>query len=227
MMMYPGHLRGPHCVPRPSCTDRMHLREVVTVANSWPGSKDGFGAPPGAAPYVPRFLARPSRSVFGTGWRPPRFRFRVSPNVSPLLLKEGSMARKDSKRPDQGDGQELELLPEVSEQAIRELAQVFKLLSDETRLRILFYLALSENRELHVTDLCQRLGQSQPAVSHHLALLRVSGLIESRREGKHNFYSVRTDHFGDLLLSLFSAAGEVPRNKKYKFHDFTLAYTGT
>ena len=92
-------------------------------------------------------------------------------------------------------------MPEVSEQSIRELAQVFKLLSDETRLRILFYLALSENRELHVTDLCQRLGQSQPAVSHHLALLRVSGLIESRREGKHNFYSVRTDHFGELLLS--------------------------
>jgi ArsR family transcriptional regulator len=63
-------------------------------------------------------------------------------------------------------------------------------------------------------------------VSHHLALLRVSGLIESRREGKHNFYSVRTDHFGELLLSLFSAAGEVPRNKKYKFHDFILAYNG-
>ena len=80
------------------------------------------------------------------------------------------MARKDSKRPDEGNGQQLEPLPEVSEQAIRELAQVFKLLSDETRLRILFYLALSENRELHVTDLCQRLGQSQPAVSHHLAL---------------------------------------------------------
>ena len=79
------------------------------------------------------------------------------------------MARKDSKRPDEGNGQQFELLPEVSEQAIRELAQVFKLLSDETRLRILFYLALSENRELHVTDLCQRLGQSQPAVSHHLA----------------------------------------------------------
>ena len=136
------------------------------------------------------------------------------------------MARKETKRQPEDNGQGVELLPEVSEQAIRELAQVFKLLSDETRLRILFYLALSENRELHVTDLCQRLGQSQPAVSHHLALLRVSGLIESRREGKHNFYSVRTDHFGELLLSLFSAAGEVPRNKKYRFHDFVLAYSG-
>jgi ArsR family transcriptional regulator len=137
------------------------------------------------------------------------------------------MARKESKRPYEGNGdQAVDVLPEVSEQAIRELAQVFKLLSDETRLRILFYLALSENRELHVTDLCQRLGQSQPAVSHHLALLRVSGLIESRREGKHNFYSVRTDHFGELLLSLFAAAGETPRNRKYRFHDFILTYSG-
>src|SRR4051794_11377543 len=111
---------------------------------------------------------------------------------------------------------------QVSDQSIRELTNVFKLLSDETRLRILTYLA--ENQELHVTNLCDRLGQSQPAVSHHLALLRVSGLIESRREGKHNFYSVRTDAFGDLLLTLFSASGEVPR--KVRFHDFTLTYQG-
>ena len=116
----------------------------------------------------------------------------------------------------------VETMPEVSEQAVRELAQVFKLLSDETRLRILFYLA--QNSEIHVTDLCNRLGQSQPAVSHHLALLRVSGLIESRREGKHNFYSVRTDHFGELLVSLFSAAGDMPR--KVRFHDFVLTYNG-
>jgi ArsR family transcriptional regulator len=135
------------------------------------------------------------------------------------------MARKESKRPSDNNGQVVGTV-EVSDQSVRELAQVFKLLSDETRLRILFYLALSPNRELHVTDLCQRLGQSQPAVSHHLALLRVSGLIESRREGKHNFYCVRTDHFGELLLSLFRAAGEVPRNRKYRFHDFVLSYLG-
>jgi len=133
------------------------------------------------------------------------------------------MARKTtSRRTGEASGQTAEVMPEVSEQAVRELAQVFKLLSDETRLRILFYLA--QNNELHVTDLCNRLGQSQPAVSHHLALLRVSGLIESRREGKHNFYSVRTDHFGELLVNLFSAAGEVPR--KVRFHDFMLTYSG-
>jgi ArsR family transcriptional regulator len=106
--------------------------------------------------------------------------------------------------------------------AVRELVQVARLLGDETRMRILFYLV--KNQELHVTDLCDRLGQSQPAVSHHLALLRVSGLIEPRREGKHNFYSVRSEAFGDLLVTLFSAAGEPP--KKLKFHDFTLTYQG-
>src|SRR5881227_4320506 len=128
------------------------------------------------------------------------------------------MAKKSTKKAGETSGSTLAVMPPVSDQAVRELAQVFKLLSDETRLRILFYLA--QNNELHVTDLCNRLGQSQPAVSHHLALLRVSGLIEPRREGKHNFYSVRTDVFGELLLSLFSAAGEVP--KKVRFHDFVL-----
>ena len=113
-------------------------------------------------------------------------------------------------------------MPEVSEQAVRDLAQVFKLLSDETRLRILLYLA--QNSELHVTDLCNKLEQSQPAVSHHLALLRVSSLIESRREGKHNFYSVRTDTFGDMLSSLLSSTGRMP--KKVKFHEFTLTHPG-
>src|SRR3954454_8883858 len=106
------------------------------------------------------------------------------------------------------------------DEAIRDLVQVSRLLGDETRLRILFYLV--QNEELHVTDLCDRLGQSQPAVSHHLALLRVSGLIEARREGKHNFYSVRSEAFGDLLMTLFSASGELPR--KVKFHDFVLTY---
>ena len=79
--------------------------------------------------------------------------------------------------------------PQLPEQLEKDLVQVFKLLSDETRLRILLY--LTQQGELHVTALCDRLGQSQPAVSHHLALLRVAGLIEARRDGKHNFYHVR------------------------------------
>ena len=133
------------------------------------------------------------------------------------------MARKATPKPaTETVSRQPEPATSVSEQSVRELAQVFKLLSDETRMRILLYLA--QNDELHVTDLCTRLGQSQPAVSHHLALLRVSGLIEARRDGKHNFYSVRTEQFGDLLITLFSSTGEIP--KKVKFHEFTLSYSG-
>jgi DNA-binding transcriptional ArsR family regulator len=130
------------------------------------------------------------------------------------------MARK-SRKGGEGNGS-MDAMPAVTDQAVRDLAQVFKLMSDETRLRILLYLAHSG--ELHVTDLCNRLGQSQPAVSHHLALLRVSSLIEARREGKHNFYSVRTEHFGGLLVDLFSAAGTMPR--KIRFQQFLLTYEG-
>ncbi len=132
------------------------------------------------------------------------------------------MAVKTTKSANSAAKQAATATSEVSEPALRELVQVFRLLSDETRLRILFYLA--QNTELHVSDLCNRLGQSQPAVSHHLALLRVSGLIEARREGKYVFYGVRTEAFGDLLVTLFSAIGEIP--KKLKFHDFTITYQG-
>jgi ArsR family transcriptional regulator len=107
-------------------------------------------------------------------------------------------------------------------QSIYDLASAFKLLGDDTRLRILTYLI--QNGELHVTDLCERVGQNQPAISHHLALLRVSGLIEPRREGKHNFYSVNIHAFGELLARLLSASGETP--KMVKFHDFVLSYHG-
>jgi ArsR family transcriptional regulator len=114
-------------------------------------------------------------------------------------------------------------MPKATDEMIRDLVQVARLVSDETRLRILFDLV--RNGELNVTDICNRLGQSQPAVSHHLALLRVSGLIEPRREGKHNYYSVRTEAFGELLFRLFAASGEMP--KKLKFHNFSLTYNGS
>ena len=91
---------------------------------------------------------------------------------------------------------------------------------DIVRLRILAAVAAHGS----VTKAAKHLKYSQPAVSHHLALLRVSGLIESRREGKHNFYSVRKEHFGEMLTELFSATGQIP--KKVNFHNFTLTHQG-
>ncbi|WP_435015903.1 ArsR/SmtB family transcription factor [Tundrisphaera sp. TA3] len=62
-----------------------------------------------------------------------------------------------------------------------------KHISDPTRLHVVLLLAEGEQ---HVGALCERLGQSQPAVSHHLALLRHGGIISPRRQGKNNFYSL-------------------------------------
>jgi ArsR family transcriptional regulator, arsenate/arsenite/antimonite-responsive transcriptional repressor len=111
--------------------------------------------------------------------------------------------------------------PELSDELEKELVQVFKLLSDETRLRILAYLA--RESELHVTALCDRLNQSQPAVSHHLALLRVAGLIKARRDGKHNYYSVRQSRFRRLLEQLFHSLGEAGKGQ-LRFDEFIVTH---
>ena len=71
---------------------------------------------------------------------------------------------------------------------IRRVAELLKQVSDPTRLQVLMLLS---EKERNVSELCSDLGtQSQPAVSHHLALLRHGRLIEPRRSGKHNFYAL-------------------------------------
>ena len=111
----------------------------------------------------------------------------------------------------------------VSDDLIENLVKLFKLLSDETRLRILYY--LTQRSELHVRALCELLGESQPAVSHHLALLRVAGLIERRREGKHNYYGLKTRQFSTLLDMLFESMPEGSR--RIRFEDYMLSHVGT
>ena len=76
----------------------------------------------------------------------------------------------------------------------RRASILLKHVSDPTRLQVILILAEGER---HVGALCAQLSQSQPAVSHHLALLRHGGIIAPRRQGKNNFYSL-TDTGGDL-----------------------------
>jgi len=66
-------------------------------------------------------------------------------------------------------------------------AILLKQASDATRLQIILTLA---DGEKHVGSLCEDLNQSQPAVSHHLALLRHGSLIAPRRQGNNNYYSL-------------------------------------
>lgn len=100
-----------------------------------------------------------------------------------------------------------------------DLAPLFKLLADETRLRIVQ--SLLQQKEIHVRAFCERLGQSQPAVSHHLALLRGAGLIDVRREGKHNFYHLLPAGFGRFLDMLFSNG---PQDGRIRFEQYVLSY---
>jgi DNA-binding transcriptional ArsR family regulator len=66
-------------------------------------------------------------------------------------------------------------------------AYLLKQLSDPTRLQVVLMLCEGER---HVGALSETLNMSQPAVSHHLALLRHGGTIAPRRQGKNNFYAL-------------------------------------
>ena len=95
------------------------------------------------------------------------------------------------------------VMPRLQESLTKDLVRFFKLLSDETRLRILF--CLYQTEELHVRALCELLKLSQPAVSHHLGMLRNAGIVEPRRDGKHNFYRILPGNCMDLLALLFDS----------------------
>jgi ArsR family transcriptional regulator len=82
------------------------------------------------------------------------------------------------------------------EQELYELAEVFGILSDTTRLKIV--LALTE-AELCVCDLANFLGITKSAVSHHLRLLRALRLVKFRREGKMTYYALDDAHITTLL----------------------------
>jgi len=108
----------------------------------------------------------------------------------------------------------------VSEATIHRLTDVFKLLADKSRLKIV--LALAQDSELHVSALCDLLGQSQPAVSHHLTLMRMVGLVGYRRDGKHNYYRLASDHVRDLLEEFFADSGN--GHNGIQFEDFALTF---
>lgn len=93
----------------------------------------------------------------------------------------------------------------LSDRTIKNLSDLFRLLADESRLKILF--ALSQDGELHVTALCELLNQSQPAVSHHLTLLRMANLVNFRRAGKHNVYSVDCSRIQQIFEAIYHDMG--------------------
>jgi ArsR family transcriptional regulator len=108
----------------------------------------------------------------------------------------------------------------ISDSTIEKMSEVFKLMGDQSRLKIL--LALAEEGELHVSALCDLLGQSQPAVSHHLTLMRAHHLVGYRRDGKHNFYRLDSRLLRNLFDQYFADSGNA--NTQLHFEEFSLAY---
>ena len=87
-----------------------------------------------------------------------------------------------------------ETLPDETE--LYDLAELFKVFGDSTRIRILYVLF---EAEVCVCDLAAALNMTQSAISHQLKILKQNRLIKSRREGKSIFYSLADDHVRTII----------------------------
>ena len=85
-------------------------------------------------------------------------------------------------------------MPEENE--LYDLAELFKVFGDSTRIRILFVLI---ETEVCVCDLAQALNMTQSAISHQLRILKQNKLVKNRREGKSIFYSLADDHVRTII----------------------------
>lgn len=83
-----------------------------------------------------------------------------------------------------------------NENTFNNLADLFKLIGDTTRCRILFAL---DEREMCVCDIANVLSMTKSAVSHQLAVLRRSGIVKCRRSGKEVYYTLDDDHIVKLF----------------------------
>ena len=93
--------------------------------------------------------------------------------------------------------------------------QVFKALSDPTRRQIL---ELLRREDVTAGDLASHFPIAFASVSHHLAVLKQSGLVLTRREGQHIRYSLNTTAFQDLLLHVMKLAPRKSSRKRGEGH---------
>lgn len=84
----------------------------------------------------------------------------------------------------------------VSEDELIDLAELFKIFADSTRIKILYFLM---DGEKNVTELSESLSMNQSAVSHQLKILKVNKLVSARRDGNAMFYDLADDHVKSIL----------------------------
>lgn len=88
------------------------------------------------------------------------------------------------------------LISHISEEELIDLAELFRVFGDSTRIKILYVLFQGEK---NVTEICTELEMNQSAVSHQLKILKTNKLIRSRRAGKSICYSLADDHVKTII----------------------------
>ena len=114
-----------------------------------------------------------------------------------------------------------EKMPDEDE--LYDLAVLFKVFGDSTRIRILFVLFGSE---VCVCDLAETLNMTQSAVSHQLKILKQAKLVSSRREGKSVFYSLADEHVRTIIdhaENILKNEEDIIMKKKFKLEDLDCA----
>lgn len=96
-------------------------------------------------------------------------------------------------------------IPKVSDEDAVRLADMFRLLGDPSRLRILLACI---GGPASVGDIAGKVDLSISLVSHHLRLLRAAGLVKARRDGKQVFYEGADDHVRCVIADMIVHAGE-------------------
>lgn len=94
------------------------------------------------------------------------------------------------------DEQVVNMIQDIEEDELIDLAELFKVFGDSTRMKILYDLF---HMEKNVSEICSDLGMNQSAVSHQLKILKDSKLVRARRDGKAMIYSLADDHVKTII----------------------------
>ncbi|MBQ1406990.1 MAG: helix-turn-helix transcriptional regulator [Eubacterium sp.] len=84
----------------------------------------------------------------------------------------------------------------MDEDELIDLAELFKVFADSTRIKILYDLFRGEK---NVTEICEDIAMNQSAVSHQLKILKASKLVKARRQGKSMYYALADDHVKTII----------------------------
>ena len=88
------------------------------------------------------------------------------------------------------------MIKDLGEEELLELADLFKMFADSTRIKILYDLF---DGEKNVTGICADIEMNQSAVSHQLKALKTAKLVKSRRDGKAIYYSLDDNHVKTII----------------------------